>query len=75
MTAELFADTIRGGMGRFGDGDSATPFRRPPIRRKDDSATGPFGDGTFRRQKKERFGDMEIFILLGRFGDMTFLRE
>ena len=58
-------------MGRFGD----RRFGDGTIRRRDDSATGPFGDGTFRRQKKERFGDMEIFILLGRFGDMTFLRE
>ena len=65
---------LSAGMGRFGDGDSATPIRRHRF------GDRRFGDGTIRRRdvsatKKERFGDMEIFILLGRFGDMTFLRE
>ena len=58
------------GMGRFGDADSATPFRRQDVLAIADSAMGLFGDRTFRRRtfrRLGRFGD-------GFFGDRMFRR-
>ena len=43
---------------RFGDGHSATPFRRQSVRRKDVSATWRFGDKNIGRFGDERFWDL-----------------
>ena len=55
---------------RFGDADSATPFRRQDVLAIANSAMGLFGDRTFRRRtfrRLGRFGD-------GFFGDRMFRR-
>ena len=52
-------------MGRFGDADSATPFRR---RRFGD---GQFGDQTIRRQDSSAIGQFGANFI-GLFGDRRF---